>query len=100
MKKYSRSLTLGMGVVVALTLTACHPPHQKDSDTKVENASTFTGVAPAQAEHSATAAPATSAAMQSAEDGASAVETTAETVVEGAVDTAESALATTEAPAQ
>lgn len=67
MKKFSRTLTLGMGVVVALTLTACHPPHQKDSDTKIDNASTFTGEAPAQAEYSSTAAASAAAESGAAE---------------------------------
>ncbi|MBS5997853.1 thiamine biosynthesis protein X, partial [Corynebacterium sp.] len=31
-----------------LSLAACHPPNQQDSDSKVENASTFTGEAPMQ----------------------------------------------------
>ena len=45
MKKFSHSLVLG--AVVALTLTACYPPNQVDSDIKVDTGSTFTGKATA-----------------------------------------------------
>lgn len=48
MQKLSRALLIG--AAVSLTLTACHPPHQQDSDVKVPNASTFTGQSPVEKE--------------------------------------------------
>ena len=48
MKKFSRFAAAGLVFTVGLSLAACHPPNQQDSDSKVENASTFTGEAPMQ----------------------------------------------------
>lgn len=46
MKKFSRSrrtAAAGLVAVAAVTLAACHPPHEQPSDEKVANASTYTG---------------------------------------------------------
>ena len=48
MKKFSRFAATGLVFTAGLSLAACHPPNQQDSDSKVENASTFTGEAPMQ----------------------------------------------------
>ena len=48
MKKFSRFAAAGLVFTTGLSLAACHPPNQQDSDSKVENASTFTGEAPMQ----------------------------------------------------
>ena len=48
MKKFSRFAAAGLVFTAGLSLAACHPPNQQDSDSKVENASTFTGEAPMQ----------------------------------------------------
>ncbi|MCT1427607.1 thiamine biosynthesis protein X [Corynebacterium tuberculostearicum] len=48
MKKFSRYAAAGLVFTAGLSLAACHPPNQQDSDSKVENASTFTGEAPMQ----------------------------------------------------
>ena len=48
MKKFSRYAAAGLVFTAGLSLAACHPPNQQDSDYKVENASTFTGEAPMQ----------------------------------------------------
>ena len=48
MKKFSRFAAAGLIFTAGLSLAACHPPNQQDSDSKVENASTFTGEAPMQ----------------------------------------------------
>lgn len=48
MKKFSRYAAAGLVFTTGLSLAACHPPNQQDSDSKVENASTFTGEAPMQ----------------------------------------------------
>lgn len=85
MQKFSRSLTIGLVAVAAATLTACHPPSQQDSDVKVDNASTFTGEAPAGA---------AKAAATSVEPSASA---TAVDVIEGAEAAAGAATAAVDA---
>lgn len=56
MKKFSRTLTAGLGIAAAMALSACHPPHENPSSTKTDNASTFTGTAPAGKAHASTAA--------------------------------------------
>ncbi|QPK79873.1 hypothetical protein G7Y31_04035 [Corynebacterium lizhenjunii] len=56
MKKLSRTLTAGLGIAAALTLSACHPPHQQDSDLKVDTAGTFSAITPTSAAPSADAA--------------------------------------------
>lgn len=59
MKKFSRFATAGLVFAAGLSLAACHPPNQQDSESgKIDNASTFTGEAPAQkdAETSSSAA--------------------------------------------
>ncbi|MEK0145615.1 thiamine biosynthesis protein X [Corynebacterium yonathiae] len=48
MKKFSRYAAAGLVFTAGLSLAACHPPNEQDSDSKVENASTFTGEAPIQ----------------------------------------------------
>ncbi|WP_293820368.1 thiamine biosynthesis protein X [uncultured Corynebacterium sp.] len=48
MKKFSRYAAAGLVFTAGLSLAACHPPNEQDSDSKVENASTFTGEAPMQ----------------------------------------------------
>ena len=48
MKKFSRFAAAGLVFTAGLSLAACHPPNQQDSDSKVENGSTFTGEAPMQ----------------------------------------------------
>ncbi|KAA8723180.1 hypothetical protein [Corynebacterium phocae] len=50
MKKFSRTIAAGLSAATALSLAACYPPNQQDSDIKVETGSTFTGMAPAQKE--------------------------------------------------
>ncbi|MDY5839561.1 MAG: hypothetical protein SPJ78_02380 [Corynebacterium camporealensis] len=52
MKKFPRFATASLVFAAGLTLAACHPPNQQDSNAeKVDNASTFTGTAPAVAEN-------------------------------------------------
>lgn len=46
MKKFTRFAAAGLAVTAGLTLAACHPPSQQDSDEKVETAATFEGEAP------------------------------------------------------
>ena len=48
MKKFSRFAAAGLVFTAGLSLAACHPPNQQDSDSKVENASSFTVEAPMQ----------------------------------------------------
>lgn len=103
MQKFSRSLTIGLVAVAAATLTACHPPSQQDSDVKVDNASTFTGEAPAGAAKAAATSvePSASAAASEAYAGASAAVATAVDAVEGAADAATGAVdAVVATPAQ
>lgn len=49
MKKFSRLTTAGLVIISGLSLAACHPPNEQDSESaKIDNASTFTGEAPSQ----------------------------------------------------
>lgn len=69
--KFSRTAAAGLTCITALSLTACHPPHQKDSDVKtVDNASTYTGkvaLAPESSSAATAGDPAASSQAQAAE---------------------------------
>ncbi|ERS54611.1 MULTISPECIES: hypothetical protein [unclassified Corynebacterium] len=69
MKKFSRFATAGLVFSAGLSLAACHPPNQQDSESgKIDNASTFTGEAPAQKDADTSSSAATTEPGADSED--------------------------------
>ena len=46
MKKFTRFAAAGLVFSAGLSLAACHPPNQKDSEEKIDTGATYTGEAP------------------------------------------------------
>lgn len=89
MKKFSRTMTAGLGAVAALALAACSPPHEQPSDVKIDNANTYTGEAQSGSEEESSAEGTSEPAESEAAESESAAEGASEEPSAAAEDAAQ-----------